>query len=190
MDLVEVKKYIVVGVKILTFVASGISVYLGIKELTTKPNQVALPNPPTNFPSQQSIENCGNMLQGPSETQQPAQQMQSQPNGTDVIMGDTGLSQKGRKVIEVLAIISSVCLGIFEVVKSLGTVTDSVDRLFKKDRYTSAGIGRGGYIPGNYPWNTPERMGYPNNVPIYRGPNGNQGSTYWIQRNEGITEIW
>lgn len=172
MNLANVKKYVIVGLKVLTFIASGISAYLGIKEI--------LPHNSSNINSS-------------DEKEEIEKEVISNPTGeqedSDVIIGESGLSQKGQKIIGILGIISSVCLGIFEVVKSLGTVTDSVDRLFRRKNYTPV-VGRGGYIPGNYPWNNPEQRGYPNNAPIYRGQDGKQDGIYWIQREEGITEVW
>ena len=168
MNLVNVKKYVIVGLKVLTFIASGISAYLGIKEI--------LPHNSSNINSS-------------DEEEEIEKEVISNPTGeqkdSDVIIGESGLSQKGQKIIGILGIISSVCLGIFEVVKSLGTVTDSVDRLFRRKNYTPV-VGRGGYIPGN----NPEQRGYPNNAPIYRGQDGKQDGIYWIQREEGITEVW
>ena len=175
MKFFKVNRYVIVGFKVLTFVASGISAYFGIKELvkpkTSPQNNNEIP------PAEESYIN----------NEQSFQQSPQCERASDVITGETGLSQKGQKIIGVLGIISSVCLGIFEVVKSLGTVTDSVDRLFR--RRSHAGFGRD-YIPGDYPWNNPERSGYPNNTPIYRGPDGKKDGIYWIQREEGITEIW
>ena len=171
MNLVNVKKYVIVGLKVLTFIASGISAYLGIKEI--------LPHHSPDVESSDEEE-----IEERVVSNIPREQKES-----DVIIGESGLSQKGQKIIGILGIISSVCLGIFEVVKSLGTVTDSVDRLFRRKNYTPV-VGRGGYIPGNYPWNNPEQRGYPNNAPIYRGQDGKQDGIYWIQREEGITEVW
>lgn len=164
----KTKNLIVIGLRILLFIASGISAYFGIKELVNKSQSTVNPN--TGVP--------------PVSNQPPIQSS----NQSDVIIGDSGLSEKGQKVVGVLGIISSVCLGIFEVVKSLGTVTNSVDRLLHKKRYIVAG--RDGYIEGNFPWNTPEQRGLPNNVPIYRGQDGKKNDIYWIQREEGITDVW
>lgn len=168
----RINKYVVVGFRIIAFVASGISAILGIKELIKHKkvdNQIDTEVPPCS-----SSVNENNTFE-------------SEEAKSDVITGENGLSQRGQRIIGVLGVISSVCLGIFEVVRSLGVVTDSVDKLFRRKNYINL---RKDYIPGNYPWNNPERSGYPNNTPIYRGPgNGNDG-IYWIQRDERITEIW
>lgn len=172
MDIVLIRKIAVIGLKILAFVVSGISVYLGIKELAG----------PSSAPPNAGTPPSGNNP-NPNPPAQPIQ-----PGSSDVIVGDSGLSEKGQKVAGTLSVASTICLGIFEVFKSLGAVTNSVDRLFRKKRYNPAGTG--GYIPGNYPWNNPEQGGYPNNAPIYRGQDGKQDGIYWIQREEGITEVW
>jgi hypothetical protein len=172
---VSVKDCIFTGLKVITFIASGISAYFGIKGLvnsTSKPNAESIPT------------NDGNPVNPPPPTPNNSE-------NSDIILGTSPLSQKGQKVIEILSIVSTVCLGVFEVVKSLGAVTNSVDRLLQKKKYTNPSFGgQRGYIPGNYPWNTPERGGYPNNAPIYRGQDNNQDGIYWIQREEGITEVW
>lgn len=179
MDFIKVKKYVVVGIKVLTFIASGISAYLGIKEITESgsPKKVAAIPVDDDDDDDTVVENS-------TTTSSSHQQTQEEKISSDVVMDD-GLSQKGKKVLGILGVISSICLGIFEVIKSLGNVTDSVDRLFHRKRYSNRG-----YIPGNYPWNSPEQREYPNNTPIYRGEDGKQGGIYWIQREEGITEIW
>ena len=170
----KTKNFIITGLKVLTFIASGISAYFGIKDLVKKSSSFS-----TEVPSDASDPD--------SDYTFPSEKSQVDDN-SDVIIGDSGLSRKGQKIIGILGIISSVCLGLFEVVRSLGGVTDSVDRLFHRNQYAT--VGRRGYIPGNYPWNTPEQGGYPNNAPIYRGQDSKQGDIYWIQREEGITEVW
>lgn len=171
----KTKSFIITGLKVLTFIASGISAYFGIKDVVKKSSTSSVEVPPLTSDSDQPTP--------------PVSEKSSVNNdSSDVIVGESGLSQKGQKIIGILGIISSVCLGLFEVVKSLGGVTDSVDRLFRKNQYAT--VGRRGYIPGNYPWNTPEQRGYPNNAPIYRGQDSKQGDIYWIQREEGITEVW
>lgn len=162
------KSLIIIGLRILLFIASGISAYFGIKELVNKSQSIVNPN--TGVP--------------PASNQPPVQSTSQ----SDIIIGDSGLSERGQKIIGILGIISSVCLGIFEVVKSLGNVTNSVDHLLNTKKYAVAG--RDGYISGNYPWNTPEQRGLPNNVPIYRGQDGKKNDIYWIQREEGITDVW
>ena len=170
----KTKNFIITGLKVLTFIASGISAYFGIKDLVKKSSSSS-----TEVPSDASDLDSDYTF-SPEESQVD--------DNSDVIIGDSGLSRKGQKIIGILGIISSVCLGLFEVVRSLGGVTDSVDRLFHRNQYAT--VGRRGYIPGNYPWNTPEQVGYPNNAPIYRGQDSKQGDIYWIQREEGITEVW
>lgn len=170
----KTRNFIITGLKVLTFIASGISAYFGIKDLVKKFSSSS-----TEVPSDASDPDSDYTF-SPEESQVD--------DNSDVIIGDSGLSRKGQKIIGILGIISSVCLGLFEVVRSLGGVTDSVDRLFHRNQYAT--VGRRGYIPGNYPWNTPEQAGYPNNAPIYRGQDSKQGDIYWIQREEGITEVW
>lgn len=169
MNLDKIKNFAIVGLKILVFAASGISAYFGIKDLVNK--------------SRSSKINTEDLVENDVSS------FEDQPSRhSDVIIGESGLSQKGQKIIGILGIISSVCLGVFEVVKSLGNVTNSVDHLLNKKKY--AVTGRNGYIGGNYPWNTPEQQGLPNNVPIYRGQDGKKNDIYWIQREEGITDVW
>lgn len=170
----KTKNFIITGLKVLTFIASGISAYFGIKDLVKKSSSSS-----TEVPSDAS---------DPDSDYTFSPEKSQVDDNSDVIIGDSGLSRKGQKIIGILGIISSVCLGLFEVVRSLGGVTDSVDRLFHRNQYAT--VGRRGYIPGNYPWNTPEQAGYPNNAPIYRGQDSKQGDIYWIQREEGITEVW
>lgn len=167
-----IKKCIITGFKVLTFIASGVSAYFGIKDLSREFSK-----------NRKELPTDDNIVEEHSSFQLPGDDQKK----SDVIVGDSGLSQRGQNILGVLGIISSVCLGIFEVVKSLGVVTDSVDKLFHRKRYS---LGSRGYIPGNYPWNTPEHGGYPNNAPIYRGQDGKQDGIYWIQREEGITEVW
>lgn len=168
MNLSKIKNFAIVGLKILVFAASGISAYFGIKDLVNKSSS-------SKADTESSIEDDISFSNRSTEQ-------------SDVIIGESGLSRKGQKIIGILGIISSVCLGIFEVVKSLGNVTNSVDHLLNTKKYAVAG--RDGYIGGNYPWNTPERQGLPNNVPIYRGQDGKKNDIYWIQREEGITDVW
>lgn len=171
----KTKNFIITGLKVLTFIASGISAYFGIKDVVRNS-------------SAPSTEEVPPLASDPGQVSPPTPEESLGNSGSDVIIGESGLSQKGQRIIGILGVISSVCLGLFEVVKSLSGVTDSVDRLFRKNQYAT--VGRRGYIPGNYPWNTPEQGGYPNNAPIYRGQDGKQGDIYWIQREEGITEVW
>ena len=172
----KTKNFIITGLKVLTFIASGISAYFGIKDVVRNS-------------SAPSTEEVPPLASDPGQVSPPTpEEPLGNNSGSDVIIGESGLSQKGQRIIGILGVISSVCLGLFEVVKSLSGVTDSVDRLFRKNQYAT--VGRRGYIPGNYPWNTPEQAGYPNNAPIYRGQDSKQGDIYWIQREEGITEVW
>lgn len=178
MSFFKINKYVVVGFKVIAFIASGISAFIGVKELI---------KPKTNSKDDSEVPPISPSVENSSIIEETAQQVRSEEVKSDIIVGESGMSRKGQKIIGVLGIISSVCLGIFEVVRSLGTVTDSVDRLFRRRNHTN--LGRD-YIPGDYPWNNPERSGYPNNTPIYRGPDGGKDSIYWIQRDERITEIW
>ena len=171
----KTKNFIITGLNVLTFIASGISAYFGIKDVVRNSSAPSTEVPP--------------LASDPGQVSPPPPEEPFIDNSnSDVIVGESELSQKGQRIIGILGVISSVCLGLFEVVKSLSGVTDSVDRLFRKNQYAT--VGRRGYIPGNYPWNTPEQGGYPNNAPIYRGQDSKQGDIYWIQREEGITEVW
>lgn len=165
---------LIIGLGILASITGGLAIFTGLSKLSSKNKE----NESVNACSRDTTEEPKTIDESSGLVEIPQMKVDNIP-ATSVNRGKkSNFAQKLGRAAE-------VCVGLCEVVGSVGTLVGSIGKIFGGGSLTGnyAGYpqlaGDGGY----------DKDGDPYDVPIFKGKDPHGNPIYWIKRRNGITEV-
>lgn len=178
---------LIVGLEIFASITGGLAIFTGLAKLfgnskkedsEAGPTQQSHVSPDPAPTSEGEVEDSNDSTAPAPETVPPKME----------IISNNGGDQK-RSFSQKLGKTADICVGLCEVVGSLGTLVGTVGRVFNK-----TGGGYSGFSPqpmaagpGNC---STDKDGDPFDVPIFKGNDPQGRPIYWIKRRNGVIEVY